>query len=1066
MRWWSKLSEFVHLHCHSPFSFLDGAATIESLAAQAAMFGMGALALTDHNTIAGLPELHKWAAVYGIKPVSGTELDLENHSHLTVLAETKEGYANLCRLLTLAYTGEGRRQQPRLTETHLFLHRTGLIVLSGCRHGQINQLLLQRRFEDARQVARTYRDAFEDRFFLEIQADDYPQSDWLNTQLKEIGQELQIPLVATSNVHYLNQSQFPVHDVLSCIRLGCDVHTPHPKRPLNDVRWLHDMQEAETRFAAYPQAIENTARIAQRCEVVLKTGESLFPSFELSSKGSSEGSPDSAAPSGPFRPEGETKRKNASHYLRKLVFEGAEERYPVLDKTLQGRLEHELSIIEELGYVDYFLVVWDIVRFARERRIRCAGRGSAADSAVAYCLYITDVDAAGRNLLFERFMSLERAEKPDIDIDFDSTRRDEVMEYVYRKYGRDHVARVATYQTFRGRSAIRDIGKALCIPEPVLDQLAKRVPYMAHADSLPALFERVPELRELSRYKEQLVWLWKLAAQVAGFPRHFGMHVGGMVISKKPLWQVTSLQPSAKGEWITPFDKDAAEEVGLVKLDLLSLRTMGAIEGAVQLRERAGHALDYDNIPLDDQATFDMLGQGDTIGVFQLESPAQRALQARLHPDGLEDIVASVALIRPGPIKGNMVDPFLARRSGQEAVSYLHPKLEPILGKTYGVVLFQEQVIEIATAIANFTPGEADKLRRVMSHARSAKEMEEIGRHFIEKSCAQGIEPEVAKTVFSYIQGYASYGFCEAHAAAFATTAYKTAYLVKHYPAEFYASILNQYPMGYYPVHVICAQARHRGISILGLDVNRSTWQSMVEHTPQGQGIRLGFRLLKGFREKTAEELTANRQSQGRFHSLYDVIQRIVSLDRLSAERLVRAGALDSLHPSRRQLLWQLPDLLAARSAGEQPLLKGNRANEAAEKYPADFTMAEKLGDEYRLLGVGTSGHWMSLVRKDSLPDGYKTAAGIEQCGDGDEVFAAGLVIRPHRPPTKSGKTVVFFTLEDETGWIDATMFEDVYQNCGALLFTPYGRLIGVKGKVQRRNSSKAGIVVDFVWPL
>jgi len=1055
--------KFVHLHTHSPYSFLDGAAQIETLVAQAASYGMSALALTDHNTIAGLPELHKWASIYGIKPISGAELTLADGSHATVLAETKEGYENLCRLLTLAHAGEGRRRQPVLQEAELLRLSAGLIVLSGCRRGRIARFLLQHQEAQADQVAKLYKEAFPNAFFLELQADAYPQSDWLNRKLAALAEQFCIPLVATSNVHYAFPTQFPIHDVLSCMRIGCDIHTPHGDRPLNNVRWLHDAQEAVQRFMEYPIAIKNTEVIAERCRVALQLHGSLFPAYPLQEH------------------TDKTKDSNLEPvgFLRKLVYQGASERYSAVDDALRQRLEHELTIIEQLGYVDYFLVVWDIVNFARSRRIRCAGRGSAADSAVAFCLYITDVDAAGRGLLFERFMSLERAEKPDIDIDFDSTRRDEVIEYVYQKYGRDHVARVATYQTFRGRSAIREVGKVLALPSSVLDQLAKRVPWMAHADSLEGLFERLPELQELSPYRDQLRWLWALSAQIAGFPRYFGMHLGGVLISSRPLLQTTSLQPSAKGEWMTPFDKDAVEEVGLVKLDLLSLRTMGAIEGTVVLRERTGHVLDYDGIPLDDHETFTMIGQGETIGVFQLESPAQRALQARLQAEGLEDIVASVALIRPGPIKGNMVDPFLARRRGEEAISYLHPKLEPILGKTYGVVLFQEQVIEIATVIANFSPGEADQLRRVMSHARSAGEMEEIGRQFLEKAIVAGVEGEVARTIFSYIQGYASYGFCEAHAAAFATTAYKTAYLVRHYPAEFYASILNQYPMGYYPVHVVCAEVRRRGIRILGVDINQSQWECAVEYGLDSQlAIRLGSRMLKGFRESVADQLQHARETGGAFQSVMDCLQRVNGLDRLSLERLIRIGAFDPVaNGQRRRLLWQLPFLMALRNAPEPPLFRqeaghadqaavANRSFVSDGEAEADFSLEEKLHDEYRLLGVGISGHWMDLFRAWARQTGCQTTQEAENSVDGEAICVAGLVVRPHRPPTKSGKTVVFFTLEDETGSLDATMFESVYQTSGGILFTPYGRLVGVEGTVQRRAGTRSQLLVSRVFAI
>lgn len=1026
------------------------------------MHGMRALALTDHNTVAGLPAFHRWAANYGIQPISGAELTLDDGSHLTVLAETPKGYENLCHLLTLAHDGEQRRRAPQVPESALLSHATGLIVLSGCRHGRIAQSILRHRFEAAKRLAITWRDVFPNAFYIELQADAYPDSHRLNTQLADLAEACHIPLVATGNVHYATPAQFPVHDILTCIRVGCDIRTPHAARPLNPARWLYDAAEAARRFARWPQAVANTLAIAERCQVVLRLDDALFPTFDL--------------------PPGQV---SAVQFLRDLVYRGAAARYPVLDDALRERLNHELAIIEQLGYVDYFLVVWDIVRFARSRRIRCAGRGSAADSAVAYCLYITDVDAAGRGLLFERFMSLERAEKPDIDVDFDSRRRDEVMAYVYQKYGRDHVARVATYQTFRGRSAIREVGGALGMPAALLDTLAKRVPWGAHADRLTGLFDRVPELRDLARYRDRLPWLWQLSAHIAGLPRHFGMHVGGVVISRQPLLRTTSLQPSAKGERITPFDKDAVEDVGLVKLDLLSLRTMSAIDDAIRLRQRQGGDIDYDRIPFDDAATFEMLGTGDTIGVFQLESPAQRALQARLHPGGLEDIVASVALIRPGPIKGNMVDPFLARRRGQAAVSYLHPKLEPILGKTYGVVLFQEQVIEIATAIANFTPGEADQLRRVMSHARSATEMDKIGQQFLQKATEAGVDAEVAATIFSYIQGYASYGFCEAHAAAFAATAYKTAYLVKHYPAEFFAAILNQYPMGYYPVHVICAQARRRGIVLLGIDVNASEWSCTVVARAEGRdaggdrawqpgrdriyspeqspAIRLGLCLLKGFRQTVAEALCAEREHGGVFTSVIDCLRRVPGIDRSMADHLIRAGGFDALHPGeRRRLLWELPAWLAERTQPTSTLfeLADSSANET------EFSLAERLSDEYRLLGVGTSGHWMHLYRPWADTEGYIPAAQVEAVPDDTVVSVAGLVVRPHRPPTKSGKTTVFFTVEDETGSVDATMFEAVYHACGAVLFTPYGRLVGVEGRIQRRGGGRAQLIVMRVWSL
>ncbi|WAH35784.1 DNA polymerase III subunit alpha [Alicyclobacillus dauci] len=1031
---------FVHLHCHSPYSFLDGASSIEAYVAQSAMYHMPALALTDHNSIAGLPELHKWASVYGVKPISGAELTMMDGTHLTVLVETRRGYRNLCELLTLAYTGEERRTDPRIDERDLFRLGDGLIILSGCRNSRLQQLLRGHDYSSAQALASRYRDRFGDSFYLEMQRDGYPGNEAVLKDLNQLSESIGVSLVATSNVHYVDKHLFPVHDALRCIGLGCDVFTPHPKRPLNRQAWFHDADEAMERFGAYSQAIHETIAIAERCQVVLALNETHFPTFSL-----------------------EDSDGDRVEYLRRLVYAGAHDRYPRVDNELMRRLEHELDIIVRLGYVDYFLVVWDIVRFARSRRIRCAGRGSAADSAVAYCLYITDVDAAGRGLLFERFMSLERAERPDIDIDFASDRRDEVMQYVYDKYGNDKVARVATYQTFRGRSAIREIGSALGLPQALLSPLAKRVPWSAHADDLDGLLDRVPELNDFREYRKTLHWLFQIASHVAGYPRHYGMHVGGIVVSRDPLYETTSLQPSAKGEWITPFDKRTVEDVGLVKLDLLSLRTMSAVEGAVQMSANSLRSIDYDNIPLDDESTFEMIRRGDTIGVFQLESPAQRALQARLGATGLEDIVASVALIRPGPIQGNMVDPFIARRHGNEPITYLHPKLEPILGKTYGVVLFQEQVIEIATAIACFTPGEADELRRVMSHARSHAEMKQIGEKFILKARENGIPDDVSSTIFSYIQGYASYGFCEAHAAAFATTAYKTAYLVQHYPAEFYASILNQHPMGYYPVHVICAEARRRGIKILPVDVNESDWSCS---TPQPDQIRLGFQLIKRFTPEAGMSIVEERSRNGVFTCASDFIVRVPQVHRLLVENLIRVGAFDSIEALDRQtLLWHIPQWMAMRREGNRPLLKQLTTPVEGTRRAAT-SLASRLADEYNLLGVGVSGHWLQLLRTDLDKQGYLTTDAVLSAPEGAQVTVAGLAIRPHRPPTKSGRTVVFFTLEDEQGMLDATMFESVYKTEGAVLFTPYGRLLGIQGVVQRRGGERAQLLVQHIWPL
>jgi error-prone DNA polymerase len=521
-------------------------------------------------------------------------------------------------------------------------------------------------------------------------------------------------------------------------------------------------------------------------------------------------------------------------------------------------LRHELEIIHQLGFSDYFLIVWDVAEHARSEGIRFAGRGSAADSAVAYCLGLTEVDSIRRGLLFERFLSLERAQKPDID--FDARYRDDVTQYVYKKYGADRVATVCTFNTYHARSAVRDLGKAMGFPAEEIDRLAKVLPGFFRTGSLEEALEATPALRECGLPLDPFRLLVHLCQKVAGRPRFIGTPLGGVVISGPPLTQVTPLQTAAKGVAIGPFDKNDIEELGLIKLDLLSLRTLSAVQDSLETLDRQGAPLDYSRIPTEDADTFERLQAGETVGVFQLESPAQRALQARLGADRFEDIVASVALIRPGPIEGNMVEPFIARRKGEAPVEYLHPALKPILEKTYGVVLYQEQVIAIATAIAGFTPGESDKLRRVMTHARSRSDMQEIGEEFVRKAVGRGTCPAVAEQVFSYIRGYAGYGFCEARAAAFGDTAYRTAYLMRHHPAAFLAAILSNQPMGYYPSDTLCLEARRRGIGILPPDLNRSGRNFQVEDG----AIRVSLRQVRGMKRAALDALLLARRERSR----------------------------------------------------------------------------------------------------------------------------------------------------------------------------------------------------------
>lgn len=1024
---------FVHLHCHSPFSFLDGASPVEDLVKQTAELGMPALALTDHNNLSASVQFARAAGQAGIKAIQGAEIDLEDGSHLTLLAQNKEGYASICQLLTAAHLNHPRGQAAVKSEDLEFLQ--DVIVLSGCRRGLIDRFILQGDYSKARLQAQFYKSLLgPEHFYIELQNLLLPGDRYLNHCLLELAQELNLEVAASNNVHYARHADYFLHDILCCARKLCTLNDIDPDRPLNGAAYMKSPEEMQALFPRCPQALANTLQIADRCQPWLQEQAFHFPRFPL--------------------PPGQ----NATAVLRKLCWEGANRRYKTIGAAVTERLEYELQVIEQMGFPNYFLVVWDLARYSRQEGIRYAGRGSAADSLVAYCLGITEVDSLARGLLFERFMNPERIGMPDIDIDFESRCRDQVIDYVYKKYGSDYVARVATYNTFRARSALRELGKALGFPEAELDPLCKRMPFYARADQIQTLLDKLPELKDSPLHEARFELLLECCDRLAGFPRFLGMHLGGLVISDIPITRLTPLQQSGLGPVISQFDKEDIEGLGLVKLDLLSLRTLSVIQDATAEIRQSGHDLNYEEIPLNDRSTFEMINRGETIGVFQLESPAQRALQSRFNASEFEDVVASMALIRPGPIKGNMVDPYVDRRLGREEVSYMHPWLEPILKKTYGVVLFQEQVIEIGQVIAGFTPAEADQLRRVMTHSRSQKIMNELGQTFVERSVVRGIERSLAEEIFNCMLGYASYGFCEAHAAAFATTSYKSAYLIKHYPAEYYAAILNHQPMGFYPPRIIGNEARRRRLHILPPDINQSSIGFTVEG---GSAIRVGLKQIKGLSTNSLASI-ADARSKKRFASALDLVLR-TSVPRDSLESLTGCGALDSLETNRRFLLTQLNYFLEKRQShntGENLLF-----NEKQSANISDFSPDEKRVMEYSLLGMYVGEHPLASCRSLLKRKGFYSSEDIRQLKSGQIIKVAGLLLHPHRPPTRSGRITVFFSLEDEYGMVDATMFEDVYMQYGACIFGPQNGPLAVKGLLQRRGEGIA-LIVHQVWPL
>lgn len=980
----------------------------------AALQGIGTMALTDYHRLSGIVPFLKACREAGIKGIVGAEVQVENLGSLVLLVPNTAAYADLTALLTAAHLAHPRLE-PRVTWTDLECFGRSLVALTGDRDG-----LLARAIMAGTRGIRDAEDRLDgifgpDRIYIEWTTSLLPGDRRLFRRLKEVADRRGWRIVATSAVHYARKEDFGLFDLMACIRRGKRIEEVFPERRLNAENYIKPWSDFEKLFRGWPDVLRDTQVLADQLQTPAIFQRRFRPLFAI--------------------PEGQ----DTGRYLRQKVMAGAQWRYQDAFSRVLPRIERELSVIQDMGFSDYFLVVADVAEFARQRRIRFSGRGSAADSVVAYCMGITDVDAWRRNLLFERFMSRERQEMPDIDIDFDARRRDEVEQYIQTRYGSDHVARVATYQTYRQRLALREIGKVMGFPAAELDALAKSLPE-APIDHLLARWNEIPELRHYpnaDRLKSVLTW----ATAIEGLPRHIGTHLGGVVISKEPLVMVGPRQLSPKGVEILQFDKRDVEDLGLIKLDLLALRTFSAVEIASQTISRT-EPFDYDQIPLMDDATFMRLRRGDSIGVFQLESPAQRALAERLEPSTWEDIVASLALIRPGPIKGNMVEPFVARRRGLEPVTYLHPDLEPILSKTYGVVLFQEQVIAIASALAGFTAGEADMLRRVMTHARSTQEMAGLGRRFREKARERGVSESVADEVFGQMAGYASYGFNEAHAAAFAETAYRTAYLLEHYPRPYFLGLLNAEPLGYYPIDVLLVEARRRGISIYPMDINASG--AVMEEC--ADGIRVGLSFLKGMGQEVAQAIAAVRPPDGYRHP--EDVAELVPASRIHLPRLIEVGAFDSLNPDRDGLLTDVQ--------GPNPLRL------SVAQADSVWSFSEQMVADYRHLGFGQHEQWMALWRPAVQREGFLSIRAVESVLNGQPVRTVGLFYRPHRPPTRSGQVVVFFSLVDETGVLEARLSTKGYQRFGHLLFGKVRRMIAVAGI---RESSGIRVSAIGPWP-
>jgi error-prone DNA polymerase len=1022
---------FVHLHVHSQYSFLDGASSLDRFAEKAQELNMLALALTDHNRLTGAIRFYEKAKACGIKPIIGAEIDLYDVYHLTLLCKDRKGYSNLCRLLTEAHLSNRNRQCSVSKET-LGKYNAGLIALSGCDKGELPTLIAKGKREQARRAANLYQEIFGEDFFIELirYPNKYGISD--SCKLAEFAKEEKISVVATNNVHYAEMEEYKVKELLNAIDQNISVSQLQGYRTVE--QYFKSSREMTKLFRDLPEAINITEEIASRCNLELEFGKLHFPKFDI-----------------PYNDTDYT-------YLSRLAFDGIRKRYSSITPKIRNRLEKELDTIRKLGFCGYFLVVWDIVRWARERGIRCQARGSAVDSLVVYALDISTIDPIEYDLLFERFMHPLRYEPPDIDLDIDRRRRDELRDYVYQKYGADNVACVGTINTYMAKGAIRDAGKALEIPREIIEEACNGIHFLS-ASKLMEYADYLPELKKNKIYKRaELKSFFELCTAIDGFPKHLSVHLGGLLIGDGRLADLVPLEWSSGGDIISQYDKDDIEKLGIVKMDLLALPTLTVIEDTLKsINENHGIDIDLNQIDKNDPKAFAMLRDGKSIGTFQLESPAQREMAGRLLPNRFEDIIVSISLVRPGPLKSNMDKDYLPRRHGKKPVAYLHPRLKNALGETLGVILYQEQVLKVAHDLAGMSYAEADGFRRAMTHDRTEEEMEKMRDSFISGAIRNGVSTDVANKVFEQLAAFAAYGFCKAHAAAYAELSYQTLWLKCHYPAEFLAAVLSNQPMGYYPSRVLVDEAMRCGVEVLLIDINRSSGDYIVENG----AIRISFRQLKGMSEDALRSILSGR-AQHDFTSLRDFTLR-TNVSQPIVENLVKVGAFDCFG-NRNELLLQIPGLMKLKNRmgkGTSLLFEDTKLQLVSTCENLYDDLKEKMLIERELLSLNLSAHPLDFL---PLNTDITRIKDLRSIATGNSVKITGSVIRYQTPPTRNGNRVAYVIMEDGTGIADVTVFGDVQEKCGQVLFRE--GWLTVKGKIQRRGPKALSIIAEDLRPI
>ncbi len=1070
---------FTHLHVHSEYSLLDGACRISKMAEQAKALGQEALAITDHGVMYGAVAFYRACKDAGIKPIIGCEVYVApgdrkdktrnpdgDYTHLILLCENETGYKNLCYLVSAGFT-EGFYVRPRIDWGLLHEHAEGLICLSGCIAGEIPRKILRGDYPGARARAQELAELFgPDRFYLELQDHGIREEQTAMQGLIRLHRELNIPIVATNDAHYLERKDARVQDVLLCIQTGKTVDDPDRMRFEGDEFYLKSEAEMRARFFEFPEALDNTQRIADMCNFDFEFGNYHLPRFLL--------------------PEGET---DSDRYLTKLCNQGFERRYGADRGDARRQMDYELNMIRRMGFVDYFLIVSDFIGYAKRNGIPVGpGRGSAAGSVVSYCLGITDVDPIQYSLYFERFLNPERVSMPDIDVDFCVNRRGEVIDYVNRKYGHDHVAQIVTFGTMAAKAAIRDVGRALNVSYADTDKVAKLVPGTLNM-TLDEALRLVKQLRELYESDATVKLLIDTARALEGMPRHASTHAAGVVITELP---VRDYVPLAKNDEtvVCQYPMTTLEQLGLLKMDFLGLRNLTILSDAERLVQQQNPGFSVEKAPEDDKATFAMLSAGKTMGVFQLESTGITGVCMGLKPKSIEDITAVIALYRPGPM--DSIPRFLDCSAHPEKITYKHPMLEPILSVTYGCIVYQEQVIEIFRRLAGFSLGQADMIRRAMSKKKE-KEIKKERDAFIHgdparniSGCVQnGVPEDVANSIYDEILDFASYAFNKAHAVSYAIVAYRTAYMKCHYPREYMAALLTSVLGNTTKVAEYIAACREMGISVLPPDVNASD----ADFTVVGEGLRFGLAAIKGVGRGFIQAVMKNRAEAGPFTGFEDFCRRMIAheLNRRVLDGLIRAGAFDSLGYKRKALLQiAAPVLDGVQSEGRTNIagqidLFGMGAEEPDA--PADhvkipdveeFSRHELLAMERETTGLYLSGHPMDeyrdLARRagaaglGAIRSDFESEDGPRRFRDNQRVTVAGIVSAARTRTTKNNTLMSYVTLEDDTGDMELIAFQKVLEVSGELIYENAALL--VEGRISLRDEKEPQLMVDAIRPL